>query len=129
MHSRFLHDEKLKNKYHELYGNWITNSINRKIADKVYVARSSENEVVGFITCSINRELASGNIGLIAVSPEYHGKSIGSMLINKVHEFYLKSSISKSTVKTQIENYKAFRFYQRLGFSISKVEHVKHYWL
>ncbi len=124
VHSRFALDPSLNHKFEELYGLWLRNSLNKKLADKVFVTKSNDF-ITSFITCKIKNEI--GNIGLIATHADYRGKSLGRNLINHVHHWYLQNNINVSEVVTQQSNAIACAFYGNYGFEISQEDLVYHW--
>jgi len=126
IHSRFAVDPSLNHKFEEMYALWLRNSLNKKLADKVFVTKSNDF-ITSFITCKIKNEI--GNIGLIATHADYRGKSLGRNLINHVHNWYLQNDIRFSEVVTQKANNIACAFYENYGFEISLEELVYHWHL
>jgi dTDP-4-amino-4,6-dideoxy-D-galactose acyltransferase len=124
IYSRFALDPSLNHKFEEMYALWLRNSLNKKLADKVF-ATKSHDFITSFITCKIKNEI--GNIGLIATHTDYRGKSLGRNLINHVHNWYLQNNIKVSEVVTQKANEIACAFYENYGFEISQEELVYHW--
>jgi dTDP-4-amino-4,6-dideoxy-D-galactose acyltransferase len=124
IYSRFSLDPALNHKFEELYELWLRNSLNKKLADKVFVTKSNDF-ITCFITCKIKNEV--GNIGLIATHENHRGKFLGRNLINHVHNWYLQNNIKVSEVVTQKANKIACAFYENYGFQISKEELVYHW--
>ncbi len=123
-HSRFALDPSLNHKFEELYALWLINSLNKKLADKVFITKHKDL-ITSFITCKIKNEV--GNIGLIATHENHRGKSLGRNLINQAHHWYLQNNIKVSEVVTQKANKIACAFYENYGFQISKEELVYHW--
>lgn len=124
IYSRFALDTALNHKFEEMYALWLRNSLNKKLADKVFVTKSNDF-ITSFITCKIKNEV--GNIGLIATHENHRGKSLGRNLINHVHHWYLLNNIKVSEVVTQKANKIACAFYENYGFEISREELVYHW--
>lgn len=110
----------------KLYKAWITNSTNGKIADSVLVVRRKD-QIVGMIT--IGKKNERGDIGLLAVSPEYRGQNIGTHLVQAAQVSFLRAKLSVSQVVTQMANKPACSLYERCGYQIEKVENLYHFWL
>lgn len=125
--SRFKFDDRLSFKFNELYDLWLLNSVNKSIADKVYVNRDDDNRIAGFLTASVKNQ--TGTIGLIATKENQRGKGVGQKLINHLHHWYRTHEINYSTVVTQKNNIAACHFYEKLGFQIIKEELVYHWWV
>jgi dTDP-4-amino-4,6-dideoxy-D-galactose acyltransferase len=124
IYSRFALDPSLNHKFEEMYSLWLRNSLNKKLADKVFVTKSNDF-ITSFITCRIKNEI--GNIGLIATHADYRGNSLGRNLINHVHKWYIQNDIRFSEVVTQKSNKIACTFYENYGFEISHEELVYHW--
>lgn len=126
-YSRFFTDEKFgENTFQLLYQKWVENSIDRIIADKIFIFRV-KRDIVGFVTLkfAINKAI----IGLIAVDYEYRGKKIGHKLINCCKKCAINKSLSEILVSTQLDNKAACSFYEKNGFSNNEIINVYHFWL
>ena len=123
--SRFNIDKNLQPKFKELYSTWIEKSISRELASDVLVYKIENNEV-GFIT--IKKNGGNGIIGLVAVNPDYHGRNIGSVLINSIENWCLKNDVSELEVATQLSNKQACAFYKKNDFKIKEVQYIYHYY-
>ena len=126
---RFHADPNLpKNKSDEFYAKWVLNSLNR-FDDKILVAKKGD-EILGFVTCKIQRvsnDYNYGVIDLIGVKNEHANKGIGFLLVAKALEWFL--NFTKSVyVGTQAINLPAVRLYERTGFGQVYVESALHLW-
>ena len=124
--SRFSLDPKLNYRFEEMYELWLRNSLNRNIADKVFVSKE-DGFIKSFITCKIRNGV--GTIGLIATHKEYRGKSLGRHLIDRAHHWYQYNNVNYSEVVTQKANTIACAFYEKYGFGITREELVYHWWI
>ncbi len=124
IYSRFASDPSLSHKFEAMYELWLRNSLNKKLADKVFATKYNDF-ITSFITCKIKNGV--GNIGLIATHENYRGKSLGKNLINHVHHWYLQNNIKVSEVVTQKANKIACAFYENYGFEISREDLVYHW--
>jgi dTDP-4-amino-4,6-dideoxy-D-galactose acyltransferase len=125
-HSRFYLDNNLSQQFDHLYDMWLVNSLNKSLADKTFVIKNEDQQVVSFLTSKIKNE--RGSIGLIATNEKYMGRGYGSKLITHLHKWYLENNIKFSDVITQKSNVQACAFYSKLGFSVIKEELVYHWW-
>jgi ribosomal protein S18 acetylase RimI-like enzyme len=117
-----------KRKADELYAKWMANCLKGSV-DKVLVAKKG-NEVLGFITCRIERVGKShryGVIDLIGVKDEYIGKGIGLTLVYRALEWFSKSTNS-IYVGTQAANLPAVKLYEKAGFDRIYSEADLHLW-
>lgn len=55
---------------------------------------------------------------LIAISPRKQGKGIGKMLLQKLEESLISSSIKSYGLSVRKDNLQAFQFYKKLGFTV-----------
>lgn len=125
-YSRFKLDKKIsRNKFEELYKHWLINSINKKIADDVFIY--SDNGVSGFITLANKNK--NTDIGLIAVEKQKRGKGIGKILMQSAEIWAAKNSFSKIQVVTQEANLKACNFYEKCNYSVYRKDFIYHFWL
>lgn len=125
-YSRFRTDKQLTQaQFEKIYRIWITNSVNKQIAEKVLVIKKA-NDLAGMIT--LGEKQGRGDIGLLAVSEQYQGMKIGAALIIAAQAHFAQR-YQWSQVVTQIDNIPACRLYERCGYHIEKVENFYHFWL
>ncbi len=123
-YSRFNLDKEFsKNDFFLLYKTWIEKSVNKTIADKVYIATLNE-KIVGLVTCKNNS--CSTKIGLLAVNHEFNGKGIGKKLVESCANFAIYSNHKFLTVETQFINQDAMSFYTKAGFIQTESIHIYH---
>jgi predicted GNAT family acetyltransferase len=111
----------------------LNNSVNRSIADEVFVATDSKtNQDVGFIT--VKRKTDSlVNIGLLAVDSNFRRRGIARKLLARATLWanevlnYEKTGILQ--VVTQGANKTACSCYESYGFLPVSVQDVYHVWL
>jgi dTDP-4-amino-4,6-dideoxy-D-galactose acyltransferase len=127
VYSRFNTDEEFtNNEYNRMYTEWIKLSVERKIADEVFVYQE-HNSILGMVTVKIIGNTAT--IGLIAVDQISRGKSIGSSLLTTVENYaYVKGCVNIE-VATQKNNILACQFYEKSKYFISNTSWVYHFWL
>jgi ribosomal protein S18 acetylase RimI-like enzyme len=125
-YSRFNIDDNIPSEsFKLLYRTWIENSMENRIADRVYVYLE-ENQARGLIT--VRKDEQCGRIGIIAVDEEYRGKLIGTSLIQRVENFLISENILKLEVSTQERNQSACNFYKKNGFRIDNKINYYHIW-
>jgi dTDP-4-amino-4,6-dideoxy-D-galactose acyltransferase len=118
--------------YSAIFRGWITNSVNRSMADEVFVARdTTSGSDVGLIT--LKRRETDTNIGLLAVCPAYRNRGIASMLLYRAALWCLEqtswSTEATLSVVTQGANIAACKCYEKFGFSVRTTQDVYHTWL
>ena len=123
--SRFKLDPRLNHKFKEMYKLWLENSLNGKMADRVFITKE-QDKISSFVT--VKNKQGTGSIGLIAVSKQYQGKGIGKLLLDKTEEWYFNNGIIHAEVVTQLDNTGACRFYERNGYTVKNVQYIYHLW-
>lgn len=126
-YSRFRIDPGFKNGVFEhLFDEWIKNSVNRRIADEVFVYDDA-GSIDGMITLAMKNDAAA--IGLIAVHTDRQGKQIGKKLLDAAENKAQKTGRKLIEVTTQSANRQACTFYEKNGFIVKSVKWVYHFWL
>jgi len=127
--SRFEFDNNFpKGSAERLYKLWMVNSINKRVADKTFIAREIKSQnAVGVITCKKNSDY--GEIILFVVSKEHKGKGLGTFILNRTFHFFKENSIKKVRVVTQARNIPAQRLYQKNGFLTCATSVLFHLWI
>ena len=125
--SRFYFDSNFPRQLCDrFYETWIDASCNG-FADAVWVAEM-ESGAVGYITCHKEPDRPAGRIGLLGVSEEARGKSLGQALVQKAFEWLISQGAEEVTVVTQGRNVAAQRLYQRCGFLTQSLQLWYHKW-
>jgi hypothetical protein len=123
---RFGKDKNIpESKCDELFKLWIINSVNKKIADEVYVYREND-KIVGFSTLKVVDGI--GYAPLFAVDRNYEGKGISFALMNAMENILIGKKCSIVLSDTQDMNKKALKIYERYGFKFNPPEYVYHLW-
>lgn len=126
--SRFYADEYFdKRRVSQMYGIWLTKSINQELADYTVIAEVNQIPV-GYVTCSINRNTRIGQIGLVGVAPSARGMQLAQFMINHVMRWFHSREVSTIQVVTQGRNISAQRLYQRCGFLLESQKYWYHKW-
>ena len=108
-----------------LYEIWIEKSC-KGYADAVFVLEI-DHQSAGYISCHLLGE-GKGNIGLVGVSQNSQGKSIGNLLIDNALNWFVGKNVTQVSVVTQGRNIKAQRLYQRCGFLTRSLQFWYHRW-
>lgn len=126
-YSRFATDPKIpEEKMQQVYKAWIENSTKRMNAKEVLVIKD-QNEVIGMST--LGEKNNRGDIGLIAVNPDYRGKQLGTVLVRASQDWSQQNNYRWTQVVTQQINVPACKLYEKCGYGIDKIEHFYHFWL
>ena len=125
--TRFYADERFPRHLCDLlYATWIARSL-EGYADAVWVAEEA-GKPVGYITCHLDRETATGRIGLMGVNDGMRGRGIGSLLVKGCAAWFREHGARIVKVTTQGRNLAAQRIYQRCGFVTASVGLWYHRW-
>ncbi len=111
----------------ELYSTWITLEVQGR-AQIVFVAASTTNQPVGYISCHLGLTSREGQIGLVGVSPEVRGQGIGKSLVQGAMDWYRNQGAQRVIVVTQGKNRAAQRLYQQCGFRSQDLQLWYHKW-
>lgn len=126
IYSRFHLDPNIPNeKFESLYKLWITNSVNKKIAQEVLVYYVKD-EIAGFVTLGEKKNRA--DIGIIAVDSAFRGRGIATALMHAAENWFIENGFEDIQVVTQGENLAACRLYERCGYAVGRVERFYHLW-
>ena len=126
--SRFFSDSHFPRRLAEdLYTTWITLECEGR-AKRVLVAVSPADRALGYVSCHVDSNRASGQIGLSGVSSEARGRGIGSNLVLAALDWFAGQGAQKVAVVTQGKNIAAQRLYQRLGFVTQDLQLWYHKW-
>ena len=113
--------------YKKLYKRWLVNSVNKKMADVVFVCLNSTQTPIGLIT--VKKDKAYGHIGLVAVDEKYRHKYIGSSLLQEAALWNHSKGGRYLSVTTQYDNAAAMSLYRKFGFVITHKKYYYHYWI
>jgi len=123
---RFAQDPNIPEyKYHDLFNNWIENSVKRKIADEVLVYKE-KGKIIGFVTLKWDGENGYGP--LLAVNREFEGKGVAFALMRAIETKLLENNCKYFISGTQKDNRKALTIFKRFGFELQSAEYVYHLW-
>lgn len=107
-----------------LYKQWIVNSLKGEIADDVLVVQK-DGKSIGLLTYQVVKNVYV--IGLVAISPQYAGKGIGTCLMQSFLS-NVKTG-SEIEVATQRQNSIACHFYEKNGFNVKSTTNIYHFWI
>jgi dTDP-4-amino-4,6-dideoxy-D-galactose acyltransferase len=110
----------------DLYAVWIERSVAGELADAVWVA-DVDDAARGYI--AVSRDAAGSTIGLVAVDGAYRGRGYGDELLRTALRWSAAARLPKVSVVTQGRAPASVRFYERHGFTASRVELWYHRWL
>lgn len=125
--SRFKVDPSIPaGKFVELYKMWIRCSVQREIAESVYVVRH-QGAIAGMVT--VGEKNGRADIGLIAVDDAIRGMGAGQALVLAARDWGVGRGFASAQVVTQADNLPACRFYEKCGYRADKVENIYHFWI
>lgn len=109
-----------------IYRQWSKDAFHKK--DKYFTICCKDNEPVGYLLFSLNKEDGSSCIELIAVDIGCTGQGIGKFLIAASEAYIGGQGISRINVGTQADNIPAVRLYLGCGFKYSCCSSIYHLW-
>lgn len=122
VYDRFHSDPKISKKVADnLHSVWLENSCKGLAADVVIVGERNK-QIIGFVTCKINRQSKSilgikiGTIVLVATLKEARGKGVASALTIAALNWFKEHQTDIVEVGTQLRNIPAARLYEGIGF-------------
>jgi len=91
--------------------------------DTFFVA-DHRGAVVGFVVgiSTIDEYGVCGRVFSIAMREAYQGLGIGTELMKRVVSEFHRKNIGRITLEVRRQNVGGMRFYQRLGFTIARIE-------
>jgi dTDP-4-amino-4,6-dideoxy-D-galactose acyltransferase len=126
IYSRFHTDKNFVNReYERLYVEWLRNSLNKTLADRILVAKNG-SAIVGMTT--LGKKADHADIGLVAVDEIMRGQGIGYDLIRFTDSVAFAMGFKTIQVVTQLQNQGACQLYEKCDFKISHITNVYHYW-
>lgn len=126
-HSRFHKDRRIsEDQFRGLYETWMRRSTSGDLADRVFVAMHESDGAIGMVTAKLRETI--GEIGLVAVQESCQGHGIGEALMRRALDWFDEVRASAAVVVTQQDNAPACRMYDRLGFTVTDVSNVYHFW-
>ena len=124
--SRFLADPAVpRDKAGELFAVWIRRSVERAIADVVFVAEA-EGRAISYVTAKLAGGV--GSIGLVGVGEAARGRGIGLATVQRALQWFHAHEAKEVRVVTQGRNVSAQRLYARCGFVTASCRLWFHRW-
>lgn len=124
--SRFYCDGNFSHdRCNNLFETWIEKSCH-DYADAVLVV-DMEGTAIGYLSCHLKNNI--GNIGLVGIHADYHGRGYGQLLLQNAINWFSSQGIENIEVVTQGANIGAQRLYQQKGFKTKSVQLWHHYWI
>ena len=71
--------------------------------------------VIGYVAGFL-AQVGVGRIFSLAVDPKYQNRSVGSNLLKEIINIFRKEGVTEIILEVRMDNIKAKRFYERLGF-------------
>lgn len=75
------------------------------------------DEVVGYITTSVDEEAGVGRIINLAVDPECHGQGVGKRLLCRSFDYFRERDVPHYRIETTTDNEVGQALYPRCGFN------------
>jgi len=126
--TRFFNDTHFpRERAEELYSTWITLEAQGH-AQMVWVAASTANKALGYISCHLEPNRRRGLIGLVGVNAEDRGRGIGKSLVLTAIDWFRLQGADEVVVVTQGSNRAAQHLYQQCGFLSRDLQLWYHKW-
>ena len=95
---------------------WSAQAFAALVDDKnsLFMVAEEDGRIIG--GCGLTHILDEGDIHNVMVAPEYRGKGIATMLMERLLEEGSKQGILEFTLEVRISNASAIRVYEKLGF-------------
>lgn len=125
--SRIYHDPQLpKPVCDEFFATWIENSVNG-FATCVLVT-GEPGRPTSYVTCHLRPERQWATLGLMAVERGAQGSGVGRAICMAGLRWVQQHAAKRVELVTQGRNIIAQRLYQKIGFSLRKLELQYHKW-
>jgi len=126
LYSRFRTDKNfIANEYERLYLEWLSKSIRKEIALKIFVALY-DSETIGLTT--LGEKYKHADIGLVSIDVNFRGLGLGCDLIKSADTAAFNLGFNEIKVVTQLQNRPACRLYEKCNFHIENITNIYHYW-
>jgi GNAT superfamily N-acetyltransferase len=94
---------------------------------KVLVAETTEHEIVGWVhvfgTARVESDSFS-ELGGLVVTESWRGRGVGARLVAAAERWALEHGYRTMRIRSRTERVDAHRFFNRLGYSSKKTQHV-----
>jgi dTDP-4-amino-4,6-dideoxy-D-galactose acyltransferase len=125
--SRYSNDPQIKReKFEELYLNWINNCTAKKTADHILIENSGGG-MAGMVC--VKKSVDEGKIILIAVNDEFQGAGIGTKLVRGALSLGKQLGCTSHSVVTYNENVAACKLFEKCGYTPREKSDYYHFWL
>ena len=126
-YSRYKVDPNIsKEQFERLFKLWILKSVNRTLAENVFVYIDGE-KIVGMVT--VGMKYGRGDIGLIAVDESARGRDVGGKLTRAAQKWAVARGCRYAQVVTQGNNLSACKLYEKCGYRIDSIVNFYHFWI
>ena len=113
-------------KSQQLYETWTRKSV-EGYADQVIILKSP-NQILGFVTCRVDKDKKLGKIELIGLRSEAQGHNLGKELMQSSLDWFSSQGLEKASITTQGQNIAMQRLAQRIGFETETMQLYYHKW-
>jgi dTDP-4-amino-4,6-dideoxy-D-galactose acyltransferase len=125
--SRYKVDPNIPAEHFEkLYKLWILKSVNRTLAENVFVSMDGE-KIVGMVTVGMKN--GRGDIGLVAIHESMRGKNVGVKLTRAAQKWAVGKGCRYAQVVTQGNNLAACKLYEKCGYRVESIVNFYHIWI
>lgn len=101
----------------------VLSGLEQKTGDRAFTAVTDDDKAVGFLCCSLDRELGEEKLKFVIVDPEYRGKGTArEMLRMAVSHAFEDPEIKCVSLTVFSENARAKECYEKVGFIERKTD-------
>ena len=116
----YLMEQKYGRIGNKSWDEWISEDVTKYITDELehFLAADCDSELAGFISYRLDSHRQIGTIGYNAVHPEFRGRGIGTLLLNRVLTIIKEEGMLYSKVITGLNegHSPARKMYEKAGF-------------
>jgi dTDP-4-amino-4,6-dideoxy-D-galactose acyltransferase len=125
-YSKFIEDPFLKKRNgSKVYKSWLSSAFID--SSKFFLlSRDEKNSINGYVLYSFKDDYCV--IELISVGVDVRKSGVGTYLIKSLEDVVRNKKCNKIRVGTQVRNFEAINFYQRLGYKQIECNQVYHLW-
>jgi mycothiol synthase len=115
--------------HHPEQGGWSIETLQSRMAQPWFdplgfIIHEADDRIAGFCWTKVDPEVdpTLGEIYVIAVDPDFHGRGLGSALVLAGLENMSRRGITEAMLFVDAENKPAVEMYERLGFRVTRTD-------
>ena len=108
------------------YLEWAQNYVNEDKSDRISWLVKRGEDILGFATCSMNKEKSESEGVLYGVRPQFSGGGVYTDIINFTKNYFREAGFLKMHVSSQLQNYAVQKVWIREGFILDHAYYTFH---